>query len=1046
MAVDKIDQLEIGSTKYDIDLPPDAEVSIKSVNASSSIKVNGTDVLTAHQSIKTLDTTATSAQSTSDSETIAGSGKITLHKVSKTGNYNDLSNKPTSLPANGGNSDTVDNYHAEQLLVYAKYKYHDIAAFCNAAVPVYEVSADGSTGWTETTLNKDIFAAKENFSFQVTNTSQMGARFTWKAGIVWSSINYAIIGWTYQATPATVTLKFESSADSGSTWTDRGTTTGIKLNSTPALYNFSSPGGDTWFRVSIIQTSETGSKNISTIKLLTSRWGDQGLGSEYEKPYVSDGDKTVRPWTHGTQLLGTSSCKWKEIHGITIYENGTALTNKYLGKSAKAADSDKLDGNDSAYYQKALPTTTTAGKVLKSTTTAGTVEWADDTNTTYTIASGDSNGQIKVTPSSGTAYNVDVKGLGAAAYKAVDTSVTSGSSNLITSGAVYTAINNLPEPMVFKGTLGTGGTITTLPTASSSEGYTYKVITAGTYASQSAKVGDVFVSNGSAWVLIPAGDDVEDTWRNIKVNDNELLGTGISSGAVNFKNGGNITVTGSGNNITLGVASGYSIPSTTNQTAWSAKYDKPSGGIPDSDLASTFVKKVNNSTPDSNGNVLVTNLVPICAVGSDSANTAGWYKIATSTLSGWGNQNILYFVKGGYSNGYSGILNLEMRSDNTAVRCWKCCWVARHPNLTEGSVIIVIDGMTWTMYAYNTSSQYGRLYFTEISNRSINGGSPTWSITYFNSNTPEATEPTATATSSDGFIVARAKEDKDGNAIDTTYLKSHQSIKTLKTDNTTAQTASSSEALNGSGTINLHKIAKTGTYGDLIGTPIPGDSGEIKTKYRIALKGYTGSGNPIWYYKLIKLPADNSGNYASAIINGRIGGWTAGGMSSIYCLIWNRDGVGLALLDIGGTGTMSSIFDIADLVVYKNSDNTADIYIRCKGYFTFDLDVEVYQSTASITYDGTYTTTTPSGTESGKASTSTSRLQLEKGVLKVNGTAVSLSTHDHDSVYVKYSAAQSLTAAQKTQARSNIGAIDSSALGDQVTYSYSAGVLTITSK
>jgi len=38
------------------------------------------------------------------------------------------------------------------------------------------------------------------------------------------------------------------------------------------------------------------------------------------------------------------------------------------------------------------------------------------TNTTYTIATGDSNGQIKVTPSSGDAYNVSVKGLGSAAY------------------------------------------------------------------------------------------------------------------------------------------------------------------------------------------------------------------------------------------------------------------------------------------------------------------------------------------------------------------------------------------------------------------------------------------------------------------------------------------------------------------------------------------------------------------------------------------------------------------------------------------------------
>ena len=52
-----------------------------------------------------------------------------------------------------------------------------------------------------------------------------------------------------------------------------------------------------------------------------------------------------------------------------------------------------------------------------------------------------------------------------------------------------------------------------------------------------------------------------------------------------------------------------------------------------------------------------------------------------------------------------------------------------------------------------------------------------------------------------------------------TISASHQSIKTLNTDNTTAQTVSSNEAIAGSGTINLHKVAKTGTYSDLIGLP-----------------------------------------------------------------------------------------------------------------------------------------------------------------------------------------------------------------------------------
>jgi hypothetical protein len=97
---DKIDQLKIGNTSYDIDLPPDATPSIASLTVSGAISEGGTSLV----------------------------------------------NKYLGKSAKAADSDTVDNYHAEQLLVYAKYKYHDIAAFCNAAVPVYEVSADGSTG------------------------------------------------------------------------------------------------------------------------------------------------------------------------------------------------------------------------------------------------------------------------------------------------------------------------------------------------------------------------------------------------------------------------------------------------------------------------------------------------------------------------------------------------------------------------------------------------------------------------------------------------------------------------------------------------------------------------------------------------------------------------------------------------------------------------------------------------------------------------------------------------------------------------------------
>ena len=118
MAVNKIDQLEINSTKYDIDLPPDAEVSIKSVNASSSIKVKGADVLTAHQLIKTLDTTATNPQGPDEDENIIGEGKIYLHKVAKTGNFYDLNGRPTIPQVNNPkltiqkNGETIATFYA----------------------------------------------------------------------------------------------------------------------------------------------------------------------------------------------------------------------------------------------------------------------------------------------------------------------------------------------------------------------------------------------------------------------------------------------------------------------------------------------------------------------------------------------------------------------------------------------------------------------------------------------------------------------------------------------------------------------------------------------------------------------------------------------------------------------------------------------------------------------------------------------------------------------------------------------------------------------
>lgn len=60
--------------------------------------------------------------------------------------------------------------------------------------------------------------------------------------------------------------------------------------------------------------------------------------------------------------------------------------------------------------------------------------------------------------------------------------------------------------MVFKGSVGTSGTVTTLPDAAQSNGYTYKAISDGS----NYKVGDTLISNGVEWVVIPSGDDLNE--------------------------------------------------------------------------------------------------------------------------------------------------------------------------------------------------------------------------------------------------------------------------------------------------------------------------------------------------------------------------------------------------------------------------------------------------------------------------------------------------------------------------------------------------------
>lgn len=100
----------------------------------------------------------------------------------------------------------------------------------------------------------------------------------------------------------------------------------------------------------------------------------------------------------------------------------------------------------------------------------------------------------------------------------VETTLSGGTSAIPRADAVKTYVDNLlgaNDAMIFKGTLGTGGTITAIPTTYS-VGWTYKVITAGTYAGNVCEIGDLIIAivdrtgTGNAntdWVVIQTNLD-----------------------------------------------------------------------------------------------------------------------------------------------------------------------------------------------------------------------------------------------------------------------------------------------------------------------------------------------------------------------------------------------------------------------------------------------------------------------------------------------------------------------------------------------------------
>lgn len=114
-------------------------------------------------------------------------------------------------------------------------------------------------------------------------------------------------------------------------------------------------------------------------------------------------------------------------------------------------------------------------------------------------------------------------------------------------------IESMPEPMVLKGTLGTGpDDVPDLPN-NPTVGDVYVVAEDGTYNEQPAHVGDMFVFfSDETWHYIATGD--VDTWRNIIINGIEIQSI-TNKDPLKFKDGSNVTITYDDNDKSVEISS-----------------------------------------------------------------------------------------------------------------------------------------------------------------------------------------------------------------------------------------------------------------------------------------------------------------------------------------------------------------------------------------------------------------------------------------------------------------------------------------------------------
>ena len=162
---------------------------------------------------------------------------------------------------------------------------------------------------------------------------------------------------------------------------------------------------------------------------------------------------------------------------------------------------------------------------------------------------------------------------------------------------VDSLIAGVADAMLFKGTLGQakdGATVTDLP-ANHKVGWTYKVVTAGTYAGMACEVGDMIAciktrttANNADWTVFQGNIDGAVTGPTSSTNAHVAIFNGATGKVIKdsgFTIGKSVPADAKFTDTQLTESEIAAMGFTKN----TGTYSKPSGGIPASDLASGVI-------------------------------------------------------------------------------------------------------------------------------------------------------------------------------------------------------------------------------------------------------------------------------------------------------------------------------------------------------------------------------------------------------------------------------------------------------------------------